>query len=106
VKNSDLNGKIVPLKTDLEKLLWPLIWELSQQGKHYAAIEDLAETLPINKRSMGGVIASLQKKGWVFAFSDNRGLDLEMTCMARKEMGIEKNKGFCNHLGCFCNIKS
>ena len=99
-----LNGKIIPLKTDLEKLLWQSIWELSEKGKCYAPIEDLAESLNIKKRSMGGVIAALQKKGWVYAFSDSQGLDLEITCMARKEMGLKKWKVFCNHNGCICRM--
>jgi hypothetical protein len=69
-------------------------------------VEDLTKSLQINKRSVGGVVASLQKKGWIFAFSNQKaGLDLEITCLAQKEMGIKKTKRFCNHQGCICNLK-
>lgn len=98
---------IQPLKTDKEKLVWQEIWKQSGNGKCYALVDELYEATGVNKRSMPGVIRSLQEKGWVYAFGEYRyGCDLEVTCMAIIQMeGKVRKTRSCNHENCHCNAK-
>lgn len=93
-----------PLKTDKEKLVFRIIWKLSDQGLNYALIEAIQERVDLTKRSLSGILSSLKKKGWVYCFRDkNLSLDVEVTCMATKEFNGKYKNRFCNHQKCICN---
>lgn len=57
----------------------------------------------ISARQFAGYCSSLEKKGWLYAFSDICR-DMEITCMALKASGVLKKKRTgCNHIECFCH---
>jgi predicted transcriptional regulator len=94
---------LTPLKTDKEKLVFRIIWKLSEHANCYVLIDSIQERIDLPKRSLSGIVASLQEKGWVYCFRQEKaGLDVEVTCMAVCEMVGTSGRRFCNHPKCFC----
>lgn len=98
-----------PLKTDNEKYVWKIIWNIFNRKNRdcYVLWEDIHKKLQnkITKRQFSGVMSSLAKKGYIFSFKTQLFDDVEVSCDSIREMtGRKPRNRACNTHSCSCQI--
>lgn len=104
VQSTDKTARALPPLTAKEQAVWDACCASDQASPGcYVNHSYILKQSGLPPRSLGGVIASLQKKVYLFAFPARDVFDVEITCVARQALGLNsKRHFFCNHDHCDC----